>query len=605
MTPARLHHRVEVLDPHAHLFDVTLQIEQPPREVQVSLPVWIPGSYLVREFSQHLQGLQARAGRRTLPCVQTAKNRWTIKVPEGCERLTLRHQVHAFDASVRTAYLDARRGFFNPTSLCLRVWDLDRQPHTLEVVENDHTVGWSLATALRPLRVLRNGFGRYLAEDYDELADNPVEMGRFWSGSFRVRGVSHRFVVSGAGASFDGDRLLRDTQRLCEAHMRFWHGADAPPPFDRYLFLLHATHAGYGGLEHRHATALICQHSDLPRRPETATEVEASAGEGYTTLLGLISHEYFHAWNVKRLRPDALARIDYERENHTPLLWFFEGFTSYYDDLLLRRAGLIDTATYLKLLAKGINQVLQTPGRQVQSLAQASYDAWTRYYRVQENTPNATVSYYTKGAMVALCLDLRLRQAGRGTLDDLMRTLWKRCDGGPMREIDLKQALTEQGGAALARELHDWVHGTDDPPAAALLQAQGVQVKHEDVPLAQRLGLRVQEGPGGVWLKNVLRGGAAEAAGMAAGDEWLAVGWPPSDDAPGTNPPSETWRLQKLDELLIWRGGRDRLQAWVARDRRVLCLTLHWPPAQQALRLLPGSGPAQEAWLTGAAQPSA
>jgi predicted metalloprotease with PDZ domain len=269
--------RVEVLDPHAHLFHITLTVQRPAARTELRLPVWIPGSYLVREFSQHLQGLNAqvqRAGEpaQTLPVRQTAKNAWQVAPGESAESLTLTYQVYAFDASVRTAFLDQTRGFFNPTSLCLRVLGREAEPHGLEVVANAHTPGWSLATSLPPARLQRSGFGHYLAADYDELADSPVEMGTFWSASFKVRGVPHRFVVSGAGPGFDGQRLLRDTQAICEAQMAFWHGPAGPkgqgkPPFDRYLFMLHASADGYGGLEHRHSTALICQRSDLPRLP--------------------------------------------------------------------------------------------------------------------------------------------------------------------------------------------------------------------------------------------------------------------------------------------------------------------------------------------------
>lgn len=282
-------------------------------------------------------------------------------------------------------------------------------------------------------------------------------MGPFWSARFTACGVPHRLVVAGAAPSFDGERLLADARRICEAGIRFWHGA-GKPPYAQYLFMLNVVDDGYGGLEHRNSTALVCSRRDLPRQGEARTP------EGYTTLLGLISHEHFHTWNVKRLRPAELARYDYTQENYTRLLWFFEGFTSYYDDLLLRRAGLIDDATYLRLLAKNINQVLQTPGRRVQSVAEASFDAWVKYYRQDENTPNATVSYYTKGALVGLCLDLALRREGRTTLDDVMRALWDRCDAGPMSEDDLLAVLEALSGRSFAREIAEWVHGTATCP---------------------------------------------------------------------------------------------------------------------------------------------
>ena len=600
--PPAIRYRVEALDPHAHLYGITLEVDRPERITTVSLPVWIPGSYLVREFAQHLQRLHAWADGHTTPARQLSKNTWRLSLPKGTRLLRLRYEVYAFDPSVRTAFLDACRGFFNPTSLCLRVHGREAEPHALDVTPPGHAADWELATALTPLKVRRNGFGRYLAQDYDELADSPVEMGRFWSGRFKVRGVPHRFVVSGAPAGLDGERLLRDTARICEAAMALWHGDEAPP-FDRYLFMLHASADGYGGLEHRHCTALICQRGDLPLLPDTgaalppgngmAAEPRLKATDGYTSLLGLISHEYFHTWNVKRLRPHEFARYDYEQENYTQLLWFFEGFTSYYDDLLLHRAGLIDDATYLQLLAKTINQVLQTPGRQVQSVAEASFDAWVKYYRIHENTPNATVSYYTKGALVALCLDLTLRQEGHTTLDAVMRALYERCAGGPMQEADLLAVLKRLGRRSYAQEIDAWAHGRDELPLQALLEAHGVVWQTEAAPLAQRLGLRVSETDGLV-LKNVLRGGAAEAAGMAAGDEWLGVELPGSAQGPASG-----WRVRKLDDVALHMRGQNQCTVLVARDGRLLRCPLSWPPAARTVRLSAGELAAHSPLKTG------
>ncbi len=306
--------------------------------------------------------------------------------------------MHAHDDSVRTAWLDSQRGFFNGTSLCLRVHGQEQAPHQLQLTPVKSQPAWQAATGLTPVKTDKKGFGLYQAANYDELVDCPVELGAFWSGSFNACGVPHRFVVAGALPSFEGDRLLADTQKICEAAIHFWHGpgqaAGKKAPHKNYLFMLNAVHDGYGGLEHRNSTALICKRDDLPRHAGLSASPRKT--EGYTTLLGLISHEYFHTWNVKQLRPDAFARYDYSQENYTQLLWFFEGFTSYYDDILLRRAGLLDDTTYIELLGKTLLQVQQTPGRHVQSVAQSSFDAWVKYYRQDENTANATVSYYRR-----------------------------------------------------------------------------------------------------------------------------------------------------------------------------------------------------------------
>ncbi|MDR3005774.1 MAG: peptidase M61 [Acidovorax sp.] len=571
--PAPLHYRVEALDLHAHLFAVCLRIAAPQAGQQLSLPVWIPGSYLVREFAKNLQGLTAKQGRKPIAVQQLDKQRWQLDC-QADQPVELQWQVCAYDNSVRTAWLDTQRGFFNGTSLLLRVHGQERAPHALEIARTPATQDWQLATGLAAHAVDPQGFGHYLAADYDELVDCPVEMGHFWSGHFTACGVPHRFVVAGAPASFDGERLLRDTKTICEEEIRFWHGKGKKPPHRSYVFMLNATDDNYGGLEHRNSTALICGRRDLPQRSDWAGDKGSDKqSDGYTQLLGLISHEYFHTWNVKRLRPAEFARYDYDAENYTQLLWFFEGFTSYYDDLLLRRAGLIDNAQYLALLTKTINQVQQTPGRQVQSVAQSSWDAWVKYYRQDENTANATVSYYTKGSLVALCLDLALRREGRTTLDHVMRGLWAHCHGGPMSEADVLSVLESLSGRSWQTELTQWVHGTADLPLAELLAAHGVVLQADRPALAQQLGLRVQDGHS-VQIKLVLRGGAAERAGFMANDEWLGL---ERDNQAG----SEGWRLGKLQDLTLYARPGETVTALVARDRHLLRLPLQLPAVEK------------------------
>ena len=576
---APIEYRVEARDVHAHLFDVTLTIAEPQAQQRVSLPVWIPGSYLVREFSKQLQHLTASQGKTRLAALQLDKCTWQIACKAG-KPLVLHYQVYAHDNSVRTAWLDAERGFFNGTSVCLRVEGQEKSLHLLEVVEPVKSRGWSVATGLAALKINKQGWGTYSAANYDELADCPVELGTFWSGTFTACGVPHRFVVAGALPGFDGARLLADTKKICEAEIRFWHG-NKKPPFTNYLFMLNAVDDGYGGLEHRNSTALICNRKDLPRVGES------KVSEGYTTLRGLISHEYFHTWNVKRLRPAEFADYDYTRENYTELLWFFEGFTSYYDDLFLARAGLLDSAGYVKLLNKTINQVMQTPGTQVQSVAQSSFDTWVKYYRQDENTPNATVSYYTKGALVALCFDLTLRTGGYTTLDAVMRALWLRCKAGPMGEADFAAVLQTLAKRSFDAELKSWVHGKAELPLRELLTQHGVAVHDDPAQLAQRLGLRVSE-THGVVVKTVLSGGAAEKAGFSAGDEWLGV---------ETVKPPGGWRMQRLDDLLLYAGTAKKVIALVARDKRLVRLELAMPPLAVTWRLAIKDAAKVDAWL--------
>jgi len=589
----------------SHSFAVELRVPGPAAEQVLSLPVWIPGSYLVREFARHLSAIEATQGGLPVPLRQIDKASWAASC-EGPGELVVRYAVYAFDTSVRAAFLDSSRGFFNGTGVCLRVAGREAGPHRLALAPLPD--GWDVATTL-PRAADAGTALDFVAADYDELVDHPVELGRFWRASFSAAGVAHDFVVAGALPDFDAERLLGDARRICEAEIAFWHGKGRQAPFDRYLFLLNAVDEGHGGLEHRSSTALVAPRRELPRRaaragvsaaiptlPTAATpDSKAEPGDGYVGVLGLIAHEYFHAWNVKRLKPREFAALDYSRENYTELLWFFEGFTSYYDDLFVLRSGLIDATRYLKLVAKTMTTVGATPGREVQSVAAASFDAWVKYYRADENTPNATVSYYAKGSLVALAFDLTLRSERGTSLDDVMRRLWSQSDGGPIGEADIAAALEAVGGRTYAPELAAWVHGNVELPLGPLWRRFGVELDHAPATLAQRLGVRVSEGAlTGVKVTHVLRGGAAERAGLSAGDEVLAAG---------------EWRLRRLDDALRSLPSQGELALLVARDQRVLRLALDAGslagPSAGAVQLKRSQGASAaaralcEAWLAG------
>ena len=560
---------IDVDDVHAHLFRVTLTVPQPAAGQRLSLPVWIPGSYLVREFARHVSSVSATQGGQTRPLEQLDKATWLVGCTTADAPLVVTYRVYAFDTSVRAAFLDADRGFFNGTGVFLRVEG--REDEAQRVQMEALPDGWLVATALPALEVDGRGRGSYQAASYDELVDHPVELGRFWRGRFAAGGVPHEYVVAGALPDFDGDRLLADARRICEAQIAFWHGAGEKPPFDRYVFLHNLVEEGHGGLEHRASTALISPRRDMPSLAQAGGSERpggkgGDAPDGYIGLLGLVSHEYFHTWNVKRLRPAEFDRYDYTRENYTGLLWFFEGFTSYYDDLFLVRTGLIDASRYLRLVGRTLSGVLAAPGRQVQSVAASSFDAWVKYYRSDENTPNSTISYYAKGSLVALGLDLTLRAEGKGTLDDVMRALWAASGGGgPIDEAAIAAALQGVGGRSYANELATWVHGTDDLPLASLLEPFGVDCKAEAPTIAQRLGMRVAESAlTGVKVSHVLRGGAAERAGISAGDELLAV---------------DGWRVRRLEDAARLLVPGIAAPVWVARDQRLTAVSLTLPPA--------------------------
>jgi predicted metalloprotease with PDZ domain len=531
---APVRYRIVPARPEAHVYEVSCTVEHPdPRGQRFSLPAWIPGSYMIREFARHVTGIAARTGRRGVPIEKLDKHTWRAAPTDG--PLTVRYDVYAWDLSVRGAHLDSSHGFFNGACVFLRVLCAERSECELEVArpQGARYRDWRVATAMRRKAADGRGFGRYEASDYDELIDHPVEMGTFDLGAFRAGGVPHEIAVTGRHRA-DMPRLCRDLKRVCEQHIRLF---GAPAPMERYLFLVTAVGEGYGGLEHRASTALLCSRDDLPQ--PGARKVS----DRYRTFLGLCSHEYFHTWNVKRIKPAVFSPYDLERENYTRLLWAFEGITSYYDDLALVRAGLIDRKQYLESLGRSITDLLRTPGRHRQTLAESSFDAWIKYYRQDENSPNALVSYYGKGSLVALCLDLYIRQRTRArkSLDDLMRALWREhgLNGAGVDEQGIELAAEEVTGVPLKRHFDAWLRSTAELPLARLLAGHGVHLCTRPAQSASdkggkpagteaeqpppRLGVRARSEGKDVLLTHVLDGSPAQQAGLSAGDVVVAV----------------------------------------------------------------------------------
>ncbi len=532
MKPApALRYRIIPINPQAHLFEVTLTIAQPAALGQrLSLPVWIPGSYMIREFARNIVRIKACDRSGPVALEKLDKHSWAAAPCKG--PLTVTCDIYAWELSVRAAHLDESHGFFNGTSVFLRVAGFEDSAHEVEILppRGRAHADWRVATTLPRMRGTRlHAFGLYRAASYDELIDHPVEMGRFTLIAFRACGVAHEVAISGRH-DCDTRRLTADLKKICERQIRFFHGRNAGPadvPFARYVFQVMAVGDGYGGLEHRASTALICARNDLPHAGMRGMP------EGYRTFLGLCSHEYFHTWNVKRIKPAAFAPYDLTQENYTRLLWAFEGFTSYYDDLFLVRSGVIDEASFLSLLAKTAQGVLRGSGRMKQSLGDSSFDAWTKYYRQDENAPNAVVSYYTKGALVGLCLDLLLRSGsgGRKSLDDVMLALW-RDYGAPfdgagrgVPEDGVRQAAIAAAPALAGRIKRFFdaaIDGTDELPLKKLLATVGVELR-VDAGAKPALGARLVAAPAGVKLTHVLDGGGAQMAGLSAGDVLIAV----------------------------------------------------------------------------------
>lgn len=531
-----IQYRIAPVSLEAHLFEVTVSVASPDPEGQIFwLPTWIPGSYLIREFARHIVSISAESRGKLLALTKLDKQRWQT---EPCNApIVLTYLVYANDLSVRGAYLDGTRGFFNGTSVFLAVAGQEDVQCDVEIVKpvGRNCKDWQVATSLPRTDAKEWAFGRYCAENYDALIDHPVEMGEFSRIGFKACGVPHELVIAGRHDA-DMRRLKRDIKKICEAQIRFF---GEPAPFDRYVFLTLVVGEGYGGLEHRASTALICSRDDLPLAHESGMK------PGYRQFLGLVSHEYFHTWNVKRIKPATFAPYSLDREGYTRLLWAFEGITSYYDDLFLSRTGLIGKQEYLDLLAQAMTSVQRTPGRQVQTLEDASLDAWVKYYRQDENSPNSLVSYYVKGSLAALCLDLVIRQKTGGTrsLDDVMRTLWQRfgkdfdAHGRGVAECEWEAVAQEVAGLDLADFFEQALRSTDDLPLPELLAKFGVETQfrvasgssdkggwQNDPPKpVLTMSMRTSTENGLLKITHVLRGGAAESAGLSAGDLLLAL----------------------------------------------------------------------------------
>jgi predicted metalloprotease with PDZ domain len=512
-----------------HLFEVSVTVASPAADGQkFMLPSWIPGSYMIREFARHIVQVRAESGGKAIKLVKIDKHTW--EAASAASPLTLTYDVYAWDLSVRTAHLDQTHAFFNGSSVFLRVAGYEHEPHVVDIRRPAETAckTWRVATTLPELRAKRHGFGTYVAADYDELIDHPVELGNFAFAAFDAHGVRHEIAVTGRVPNLDLERLSSDLKKICEKQIAFFEPETTLAPVERYLFLIMAVGEGYGGLEHRASTALLCSRNDLPATGGGHSD------EGYENFLGLCSHEYFHTWHVKRIKPAAFAPYDLQNENYTPLLWLFEGFTSYYDDLFLVRSGVIDVSAYLRRIARTINGVLRSSGHAKQSLADASFDAWIKFYRQDENSPNVLSNYYTKGSLVALALDLTIRSTtkGRRSLDHVMHALWHRYGrdfyapqsaGLGVTAEEVEALVDEISGLKLRSFFASYVYGTDELPLAELLARFGVAMNDERKRNKPGFDIRIVRAGGDCRLANVYEDGAAHRAGLSAGDLLVAV----------------------------------------------------------------------------------
>ena len=584
-------------NPASHYFDVRIEIPEPDPDGQLlRLPNWIPGSYMIRDFARNLLDLSATGGDQRLAIEQIDKSNWRVAACAG--PLLVEYRVYSKDLSVRAAHLDHTHGYYNGSSVFLEALGQSDRPCevSIERPAADYCIDWRVATSLPRKQAEAYAFGLYQADDYADLIDHPVEMGTFSRISFEVCGVPHDIILSGR-FSCDEDRLAADLKRICEHHIRFF---GEPAPMDYYQFQVLVVGEGYGGLEHRASTSLIASRDSLPQ-----AGVDAVTDE-YRNFLGLCSHEYFHTWNVKRIKPAAFDPYELQHETYTDLLWAFEGITSYYDDLALVRCGLIDETSYLELLGQTMSRVDRGRGRTRQSTAESSFNAWTRFYQQDENAANAIVSYYAKGSLIAACIDLRMRQASgdRVSLDDVMRRLWAdyREQGSGIAEDRIQQLIGEVSGQDFSAELRQWIYGTSELPLPQLLAARGVEVEMRVAANAQDkggkpvegalprvdLGAMLKESDAGLAIQRVAEDGSAQRAGLAAGDCIIAV------DGLRLNQGQLEGRLQRAQP-----GDRWRVHAFRRDELYQFSVELQ-PAAASTFVLSPGeeNDEGRRAWLT-------
>lgn len=568
MAAPRITYTISLLQPHTHLYDIQIDVDtQAADAVEFIMPSWTPGSYMIREYARNVQEFHAKANGHSCTWHKTAKDAWQV-VTAGAEQLTVHYRVYANELTVRTSHLDDSHGYFNGGSVFMYVNGRSVEPLTLRVIT---PAGWQVTTGLEPLlqdvhqaapvqAPAAVATHLFMAADYDELVDCPVECGTHRLLTFTVDGREHRIAIWGHGNE-DTARIVADSQRIVEVQRDLFGSL----PYGHYTFLLHLTDGRAGGLEHRNSASNMVDRWIF------------QPSKSYERFLSLTSHEFFHVWNVKRIRPAVLGPFDYRRENYTHLLWIAEGITSYYDDLFLRRAELLTPERYLERVAEKIVTLQSQPGRHLQSLAQSSFDAWIKLYRPDENSANSSISYYLKGSLVMLLLDLLLlqRTGARCSLDDVMRALYARYGGDTVASIYAGSGLAEEDeffsvveavagtAAGSFRSFYEqYIAGTAELPYDDVFAAAGLRLawgyRDNGATTAPAwLGLSTRTERGRLVVATVRADGPAYAAGINTGDELLALnGW--RIDEAGLAARLRERRAGDLVQLTFFRGSRLR-----------------------------------------------
>lgn len=542
---------ISFTEPQAHYVDVKMEVSELNSDfIEVKMPTWTPGSYLIREFAKSVEDFKVtNQDGTTCAFSKTTKNTWKINTT-ACKKITINYRVYAFEISVRTSFVDASHAFLSPTSIFMYVANELKSPATITI---HPTKTWNkISTGLEPVGGLVNTF---YAPDFDILFDSPIEIGTQDIFEFIAAGVKHEVAMYGGG-NYNREQLKQDMAKIVESETAVF-GSN---PNKRYVFIVHNYNTGGGGLEHLNSTVLGASRNGY------------TSESNYTNFLALVAHEYFHLWNVKRLRPVALGPFDYDNENYTTNLWIAEGFTAYYDNLIVRRTGIYSPEKYLEVLAADINTVENQPGNRIQPVSHASFDAWIKAYRPNENSRNSTISYYDKGSMIALILDLEILHATQGKkgLDDVMKAMYDEYHLKQNRgytDAEFKKTAEQIAGKSLDDIYNNYINGTQSIDFNKYFNYVGFKLVDEWANRNEPyLGLATSIKEGKIIITNVARGSAAWTDGLNVNDEIIGI-----DDA----------RVTDLDKIIASKKVNDVINLLISRDGllKTIKLTLRKNPS--------------------------
>lgn len=506
--PVQIYFEISFTEPQAHYIDVSMTVTGISQgQLELIMPVWTPGSYLIREFSKNVEAFKVISNGKPLYFQKLRKNSWLINT-KNITAITVAYRVYAFEVSVRTSFVDSSHAFLSPAGIFLYPEGMLDFSSKIQIIPYSN---WK--TVSTGLETIDNKAYCFYAPNFDTLYDSPFEVGNQHVFSFTAAFVLHEVAMYGGGM-YHEETLTADFTRIIEEETIIF----SENPNKRYMFIIHNFNQGSGGLEHGNSTVLGVS------RAAYVTE------KTYQDFLGLVSHEYFHLWNVKRLRPEALGPLDYQQENYTTSLWIAEGFTAYYDNLILRRAGLISVENYLKLIAADIINIENLPGRKIQTVTEASFDTWIKFYRPNENSPNSTVSYYVKGALIALCIDLLIIHETNAArcLDDVMKRMYEqfyKTENRGYTEAEFKMVLEDVAGTSLNHIYEHYINGLEELDYNHYLGYAGLRLRicPPEIKPLPTTGFTAVLNAGKLLVTQVERDTAAWIEGINVNDELLAI----------------------------------------------------------------------------------